>query len=82
LRTSTVPVDEPLPAAGDWDVGAAGADEVCVPLLQAAARTAAAASGPPIRTASDAFLDENSLIISYAFPFKRNILRQANGPHY
>jgi hypothetical protein len=65
LRTSTVAADEPPAAAREAeDAGAdvpadAGADaEPFVPLLQAAARTAAAASGRPIFRAGETFLDD------------------------
>jgi hypothetical protein len=68
LCTSTVAADVLPPAAGD--AGEAGVDGELLepPELQAAARTAAAASGPPTRIANDALLDESSLIICCAVP--------------
>jgi hypothetical protein len=78
--TSTVAADEPPAAAGE-DAGAdvpadAGVDaEPFVPLLQAAARTAAAAIGRPILRANEILLDSSSLFICCAFPFGGNIER-------
>jgi hypothetical protein len=82
--TSTVG-DALPPAAGDagevGDAGEAGDDGEAAgvdgellepPELQAAARIAAAASGPPIRIANEALLDESRLFICCAGPSRWN----------
>jgi hypothetical protein len=53
---------------GAEDAGEAG-DPLDPPELQAAARTAAAARGPPTLIANEAFLDVSRLFIWCAFPF-------------
>jgi hypothetical protein len=72
--TSTVIVDAVPPAADeDAEEAGAGGELLEPPELQAAAKTAATASGPPTRSASEAFLDENGLFICCAFRFRWNI---------
>jgi len=84
--TSTVIADE-LPAAADAaadELPAAAEDaeldgELLVPPeLQAVARTAAAASGTPSRSANEAFLDENRLFICCDSPLPRNSIPHRN----
>ena len=73
LCTSTVAAADPPAAADDADdAGEAGVDGELLepPELQAAARTAAAARGRPTRSATDAFLDENRLLICCDCPFE------------
>jgi hypothetical protein len=59
-RTSTADAGAPPPAAGEAGAGAELLEPLEPPELQAAARTAAAASGPPTLNIKEALLDETS----------------------
>ena len=58
--TSTADAGEPPPAAGGAGAGTELLEPLEPPELQAAARTAATASGPPTLSANEALLDETS----------------------
>jgi hypothetical protein len=76
-----VAADEPPAVAGDAEDGGADA-EPFVPLLQAAARTPATASGTPNLRASETLLDDSRLFIllCLSFPVEYRALGECRAP--
>jgi hypothetical protein len=81
VRTSIVDADE-LPPGAEVPEDVEGAEPVAAPLLlQAAAKTPAAASGKPNLSASEPFLEMSRLFICCAFPFAWNSAADCNALH-